>query len=142
MKEIGQVRQTKDNTALVVFPENPGCAGCAMKCHARSGGREVEAINQVGASTGDTVEVIFEERAVLKGSFIVYLVPVIAMLIGYFLFVLLASAFAVSTADVFGVIGSLLFLVLSFVVLRYLFKSGAISEQQFIPVISRIIKQQ
>lgn len=141
MKEVGRVQQARDRTALVVFAENPGCTGCAMKCHAGSGGREVEAINEVGAAVGDTVEVVFEEKAVLKGSFIVYLIPVIAMLAGYFIFEFLASVLFKGTGEALAVIGSLIFLILSFIILRQLFKSGVISEKQFIPVISRVVRQ-
>ena len=61
------------------------CEGCASRgsCHAVSEEKNsVQVINQVGARVGDTVVIIFETGSLLKALFLIYMVPIFALLAG------------------------------------------------------------
>jgi len=71
-------------TAWVKVTPGVSCESCAAKgsCHERAGDREVEAINAVGAKAGDKVMVVTDTGPYLKMTFVLYIVPVLALLAG------------------------------------------------------------
>jgi len=61
------------------------CEGCASRgsCHAVGKERNsVQVINHVDARVGDEVVIIFETGSLLKALFLIYLVPIFALLAG------------------------------------------------------------
>ncbi len=86
MQEEGQVVEVRGGVALVEAVQNDACASCGARnaCHALGGERRrvVRALNPVGAAVGDRVLMSMPRRAVLGASFLVYMVPVLALLAG------------------------------------------------------------
>jgi sigma-E factor negative regulatory protein RseC len=84
VEEKGYVVEVRDGYALVRAEENPQCAGCASSgfCQGTGGERIVEAINDIGAVTGECVVMAVPSRALLKASFQVYIVPIVGLLAG------------------------------------------------------------
>ena len=84
--EMGEVVDSRDGFAVVLVKRSSACEGCGAKgaCHAFGGGRDarVSVENDVGAKTGDLVEIGIEEASLVKASFLVYIVPIIALLLG------------------------------------------------------------
>ncbi len=91
IEQQGIVVDTSGEFAWVETQRESSCGGCAAKSGCgtallnRSIGKRFNRIrvsNDVGARTGDCVVLGIPEQALLKGSFAVYLVPLIAMLGG------------------------------------------------------------
>ena len=144
MEETGIVEELRENgLALVKAAGSESCATCKARgaCHAFGGGteRRVTAINQAGASVGDRVILSIESGVFLKASILVYLVPVIALVIGslvgeHYSHEIWPAGNPELVAAVFG----LLCLVVSFVVIR--FANNLLSEdRRFYPVIEKVI---
>ncbi len=86
MQEEGVVVQTMGGMAQVETTQQEACKSCGAQgmCHAMGGDkrRVITAINQVGAREGDKVVLTMPRKGVLGASFLVYMVPVAALLVG------------------------------------------------------------
>ena len=84
--ERGKVVESMDGLAVVIVNRSSACEGCGAKgaCHTFGGGKDakVSVENSVEAKAGDMVEIGIEEASLVTASFIVYIVPVIALLLG------------------------------------------------------------
>lgn len=86
MYEEGLVRTVAGQVASVETVQKEACAHCSAKgaCQAMGGEstRLVVALNQAGAQVGDRVVLAAARRAVLGTGFLVYMLPVFALLAG------------------------------------------------------------
>jgi sigma-E factor negative regulatory protein RseC len=73
-------------TARVKTVQSSACKSCSARhnCSPGSGGKdhEVDAINTVGAKTGDLIQISMDTGALLKATFLLYVFPIICMLVG------------------------------------------------------------
>ena len=87
--ENGIVEFIRAGKATVRTKRSEACGECTAKgaCRAMGGGKEmlVEVDNQAGAKRGQLVEIVFDSRAFLTGSFLAYITPVLALMTGAFL---------------------------------------------------------
>jgi|YelNatPaOPRAMG01_1025707.scaffolds.fasta_scaffold00047_36 sigma-E factor negative regulatory protein RseC len=84
MRERGIILSTEGQVARVRFAKGKQCEGCRA-CQAFGEGSAIlEALNEVAASPGDVVEVEIPPKRVLESSFLVFIVPVLALMVGYF----------------------------------------------------------
>ena len=116
------------------------CNGCKDKdkCSVHSGGSsEVAAINEVGASVGDTVEIAMQGGIILKTSFLVYIIPVIMLLAGAGTGMAVAPKIGFNS-DALAVIFGLCLMGCAFIILRLLNKAN-VDNKGLIPSITRII---
>jgi len=134
MKEVGKVVEKHNGKAIVRFSASSACAGCKMGCSARGKERIIEVVDPLNVNVGDTVEVEFEEKKLLWGAFLSYLLPVLFFLAGY-----LAGSLLGKTAGVKGeglaILTSFLAFALSFVLIKFGFDRGLLKSSDFIPVI-------
>jgi sigma-E factor negative regulatory protein RseC len=76
------------DTAWVKTTKSGACKSCSARssCHSLGGGEEmeVEAINRAGAQIGQKVVLSFDTSPLLKATFLLYVFPIIAMIIGAF----------------------------------------------------------
>ena len=95
MLEVGVVESVneKRGTAKVVFDRKSACDKCGMCLTAKGEKMKVyvEVKNTLGAKAGDKVGVSMSDRFVLRAAFIVYVVPVVLVGAGLFLFRKLAD---------------------------------------------------
>jgi sigma-E factor negative regulatory protein RseC len=91
MREQGVVsRIVSPGVVEVVFRTSEACKGCCA-CHRDAEGKtSLNAASFAGVKTGDLVEVEIPTREVVTASFVVYLLPVLSLMLGY----LVGSAFA------------------------------------------------
>jgi sigma-E factor negative regulatory protein RseC len=87
INESGTVIElTAADVALVLCQKNSACAHCSAEgvCHtgSNSQAKSVEAYNPVGAQVGDRVRLSVTTRSFLRSSFLLYIVPLIALVIG------------------------------------------------------------
>ncbi len=97
--EEGRVLKTDDTTALVQTTRSAGCEGCQSRhtCHTMGGsGQEsaVEAVNTIGAREGDQVVLEFSTGSLMKGTFLIYMFPILCLLAGAGIGVKLSPLFA------------------------------------------------
>ncbi|MCU0643291.1 MAG: SoxR reducing system RseC family protein [bacterium] len=85
MFETGIVNRVEKNIAWVKMIKGEQCSGCHA-CNAFGEGVvELIALNGVAAKPGDRVEVEIDPNQVVKHSAIVFLLPVLGLILGYFL---------------------------------------------------------
>lgn len=118
MEQIGQVIDIKDDKAIVMVRRHDVCGKCGGCGAAISGSGEnyIEAVNLANAAVGHTVKVVSDTAHVLKASFVVYIVPILALLIGIYVGQLLDGAFGIFAR--FDILFGILFLIGSYVLVR------------------------
>jgi len=87
MEEIGTIIELKGkNIALVLCRKSSACQHCASMemCHVGDDNTSnvIEAHNLIGAGVGDRVKLNVSTKTFLQSSFIVYIVPLVALLVG------------------------------------------------------------
>lgn len=84
--EIGTVQEIKKSYAVIKVQKTSACAHCSSRgsCDISDKDTTIEIINDLRAKEGDLVEISMPEGTLLKASFLVYLLPVIALIAGAF----------------------------------------------------------
>ncbi len=119
--KTGVVKAIQGRIAVVVTEHEPECESCSVKdaCSFLGGGganMEVRARNTAGARVGDTVKISLQGSSFLKATFLIYMVPILALLGGALCGYVLARFFSVNenffagVLGVFGVLGSFFWL--------------------------------
>jgi len=86
IKEQGIVQKLKRRKAVVRIQQTAACAHCKSRnaCEISEKEMLVEVANDLLAEVGDQVELSIPEGTVIKLAMLVYLLPIIALLIGAF----------------------------------------------------------
>lgn len=138
LTKTGVVKGIRGRRAIVVTRMEPECEGCAARaaCSATGGGGanvEVLALNTIGAEAGDIVTISIRGSSIVKVSFLVYMIPILALLAGAILGVWLSGLADVDENVAAGILG-LLALCGSFVWVKK--KGEELSQKkEFIPEI-------
>jgi len=84
IEETGIVTKTEGVMAMVAVQKKGTCEGCAVKgvCETQGEGSEIEAMNPVHAKVGQTVKVSIKPQVYLKGTMLVYGLPLVALIAG------------------------------------------------------------
>ena len=94
----------------------------------------MKAINKIGARVGDRVMVTLDESALLKGAFMVYMLPLLLMFLSAFLGIFISDSFLADESEtviiLFAITG---FIIGLWIVKRFSFSISAKEEYQ--PVI-------
>lgn len=114
MQETGTIISLNRDKALVLINRRQNCHGCTACQPLGENYMQLEALNRLDARVGDTVEVMIEPRQIIKNSLIVFILPLLMMVAGYFAGVHLFSSRNEGT----GILGSLSALVVSFFLIR------------------------
>ncbi|MCK4487086.1 MAG: SoxR reducing system RseC family protein [Desulfobacterales bacterium] len=138
LTKTGVVKAIQGRMALVVTRLEPVCESCKAKdvCISLGGGganAEIRARNTVGAEPDDVVTISIRGSSLLKASFFVYMVPILALAGGILLGFLLSRLISVDENFLVGLFAGLGFLG-AFVWLK---KQGdkLFRKQEFIPEI-------
>ena len=113
--KTGVVKAVQGSMALVVTKAEPECQGCKARdaCTATGGGGanvEVRVHNTAGAKVGDIVIISMKGSSLLKASFLVYMVPIIALIGGIILGHSLSGVISIDKDLLVGILGLLAFL--------------------------------
>ena len=88
MEQLVRVKEAfDDGTAVVVHVRESACSGDCHKCSGCGAAKETivfKADNPIKAQPGDLVYVKTQSAPVLMGAAVVYLVPLLAFFVGYF----------------------------------------------------------
>ncbi|MCD6434863.1 MAG: SoxR reducing system RseC family protein [Clostridiales bacterium] len=80
MAKIGKVVKLEYDVAVISMKANAGCGDCnACALGSDDSDQVIDAINNIGALIGDTVEFDMEISSLLGAAFIAYIIPFITM---------------------------------------------------------------
>ncbi len=140
VREEGTVQKILPGKAIVKVQRHAACEQCDSRgaCDIFEGKEvEVEVLNELEASEGDRVEVSVPGRSLLKLSFFVYFLPVVALILGASVGNYLGPAVGVNSA--LGAIGTgAALMVGTFWTLKRLDKL-AISSDAYSPRITKVL---
>lgn len=145
LREEGIVVALEGEYALVVSQRKAGCGSCHAEasCNTLSGGlgkkaTEIRAHNPLNAEVGERVVLEMTESHLLWASFLVYGVPIVALVLGGVLCRSLALSLGIGDSDSVGALGGLAALVISFYGLHRYNQHIRNDESQH-PVIARVV---
>mgnify|MGYP001160586365 CR=1 FL=1 len=141
-RETGVIEEVVGEKAMIRVMKSGSCSSCSEKgsCHMRLGGEKpiiIDVENHLGAKPGDFVELAIPTRSLLKLSFAVYFVPVLA-------FVLAAviggeyGHLAHLSPDAASIVSGGSVLLVSFLILKRLDRSIR-KKGQYYPRMTRIV---
>ena len=137
--ETGRVTKVENDKVIVEVEKNSGCAECHVgcACDIDKSIRLLEANNPLGADVDQFVQVSIPNDSVLRASFVVYIIPLVALIAG----TLLGRYFGARAGvkDIFEIFTGFACLGLSFLFVRYynnIFKREIRNQ----PVITKIVK--
>jgi sigma-E factor negative regulatory protein RseC len=146
IEELGTIVELKSKAvAAVICKKSTLCENCASVglCQMGDDSRSmlVEALNPLGAQVGDRVRLVTSTRSFLQSSFILYIVPLIALIIGA------VAGQQIGLSGMVGIDPNLLAaligtacLVGSFLFIRFV--SRAIPRETYMPRIIEIIREE
>jgi sigma-E factor negative regulatory protein RseC len=143
LEQFGQVIETTNETATVNLQRHLTCESCG-KCGILSGsGRRdlnVEALNPIQAKNGQRVILETDDRQILFISFMLYIVPVAALLAGIYLGLAAAGRFnPTMNHELFAVLTGLAMMSAVFMLIR-LWDSRVKNNPKYKPVITGLIE--
>lgn len=140
MDQIGRIVALDGENATIELERNRACDKCGI-CHmGESKKMLLSAGNDIGAEVGQRVLIEIEDRTVLKAGFIVYLIPLLALLAGVGIVYGAWSALDLSGHPDWWAMGiGFLFFALAFIVIRKLEPSWR-KQSDYNPTIVRIVE--
>ena len=114
-----------------------GCSSCGGSCNVPS--ITVLIKNPVNAEAGDYVEIRAKSKNIIKYALIVYMIPFAMLILGIILGMNLLQSMNISDYETYGFIIGLVFLGISFLIVRKIDKSIEKKDQNTMEMI-RIIK--
>jgi sigma-E factor negative regulatory protein RseC len=138
--ERGIVEKVEPGWAWVKTKRSSACASCGSRHHCLTQGGDqmvVRAQNTARAKKGDEVELFLSTKTRLKGTAIVYLLPVLGLFVGAFSATPLSEALGLNPSlgmVIFTITG----LVLAIFLMRYLADRMA-AGQTMTPLVKRVL---
>ncbi len=83
LEEIGQVIKVEGNQATVAMDRHSACAHCGICIAGCNEKMEIIAENSIGSKVNDLVKVAVSGPVILKSAFIVYIIPLFGLVLGY-----------------------------------------------------------
>ncbi len=117
--EVGTVVEVKDKLVIVKMQRTEACNHCKICPQSML----IEAKNLCNACVGDLVKVKLSEEAFLKAAFIMYLIPFLAMMLGFFI--------GLQFSELFGFLFGICLAVLSYFIISRFEKN--IRKKNFMP---------
>jgi sigma-E factor negative regulatory protein RseC len=145
VEEFGNIVELKGKEIAVVLCEKSSfCKNCASmeSCQVGDDNRSklVEALNMLGADVGDRVKLVVSTKTFLQSSFLLYIVPLIALVFGGSLGQWMGGVLQGGPdANLLSAILGTVFLVGSFFVIRV--GSRAIPKETYMPRIVAVVSE-
>lgn len=145
IEEVGTVVELKSKRlAVVMCTKSSLCENCATNGNCALGDddntRLIEVHNPVAAEVGEQVRIATTTKSFLQSSFLLYIVPLIALVIGAVAGMLVGEAIPTGLdPNLLSAIFGVFFMVGSFVILRV--GSNALNKETYMPKIIEILKE-
>lgn len=146
IEEVGTVVELKSKHSAVVMCEKSSlCENCAASgaCSIGDDDRQrlVTAHNPLRAVVGDRVKIAASTSVFLKSSFLIYIVPLIALVLGAVAGKLVGEMFISNVSpDLLSAIFGVFFMVGTFVIIRV--GSQALKQENYMPKIIAVIESE
>ncbi len=146
ISETGSIVELKGKqTAIVICQKNSFCRHCASmeSCQVGDDNRTmlVEAHNAIGGQVGDKVLVVTSSRDFLQSSFLLYIVPLLALIAGGIIGQLLGEQMPLGiNPDLLSAILGSAFLVGAFLTIRIV--TRALPRENYMPRITEILAEE
>lgn len=111
MREEGQVIRVEGDLAKVEIERKSACRACGLCSLIGKNIMIAEVENSIGAKVGERVRIEIPSSVILKGAFLFYILPLVALILG------LVLGVKITNLQTGGLILGLVFLVLSFVLI-------------------------
>lgn len=143
IQETGIVEHIEEEYAFIKAERSGTCKSCSSQSMCNpSDGKEyviVQAVNRIGAKPGDSVKFEVPASSFLKASFLVYVFPLIALMMGAIVGKIAYPTFKESfTKDGTSALFALIFLIISILVVKVAGKKTNDDEKYFPKIISII----
>ena len=129
-------------SAWVKTTRTSACKACASRnsCMTKGSGKdmEVEAINSIGARVGDRIVLSIHSASLFKATFLIYIFPILAMLVGAILGHILALERGSQDPSGLSALLAFIFLGVAVIIVKVLGNAMS-SKQAYMPTIVRII---
>lgn len=138
--EQGTIEQTESNRAQVRIERSASCSQCESRGACQTVGSKsmvIDVSNSLHAKVGDRVEIGVPTHSFLKLTLLVYLLPVIALIIGAFLGEAWGHSLGLESSLAAVLVGGLT-MGLTFTILRR-FDRSAREKKDYQPIMTRII---
>ncbi|ABR48516.1 positive regulator of sigma E, RseC/MucC [Alkaliphilus metalliredigens QYMF] len=141
MKQCGTVVSLEGKMAKVLMQRQASCGDCtACKMGQEEMKLEVKALNNANAQVGQRVEIDMEHQNVLAAAFIVYMIPLFALMMGIFAGNAMLSALGVENyRDLLTAFAGFIFMATSFMVIK-IRENKFKTNKDFTPIISEIVE--
>lgn len=134
MQQTGIVKglhHDRSNRADVEITRSTACGDNCASCGLCPGQKTlVTALNDANAAVGDTVIINLSDKKVLVAAFLVYIVPLIMLIIGYFI------SYAVSGTEIISIVSGFCLMAVTFPVIMLIDRA---MKSHYTPRIIRII---
>jgi sigma-E factor negative regulatory protein RseC len=146
IEEIGTVVELKSKLlAVVMCTKSSLCENCATNGNCALGDddntRLIEVHNLLGAEVGEQVRIATTTKSFLQSSFLLYIVPLIALVIGAIVGLLVGEKIPTGLdPNLLSAIFGVFFMSGSFVILRV--GSSALNKESYMPKIIEILKEE
>jgi len=144
IEETGVVTTIDGNVAKVLVQGKSECEKCAVvsMCEPAGRGREIEALNPLHAKVGQTVKVCIKPGVYLKGSMIVYGLPLIALIGGAIFGKNIGEIyFKKINSDAVAAIFGFALLIITFIIVKFWSKKAE-TKAEYKPIIEEILNRQ
>lgn len=146
MERVGKVIEKKGSRALVLMRRHTICENCGV-CDGILGGPDLkdsqfEVENPVNAEVGEMVKIEVDDSKLLLMSFVLYLIPVFALVAGILLGVNIAPAINFAGDHILFSAGmGLVMALFSFLIIRFWDKTKK-DDKRYKPVITAIASEE
>jgi len=146
IEEIGTVVELKSKMiAVVMCTKSSLCENCATNGNCALGDddktRLIEVHNMQGAEVGEQVRIATTTKSFLQSSFLLYIVPLIALVIGAIVGLLVGENIPTGLdPNLLSAIFGVFFMSGSFVILRV--GSSVLDKESYMPKIIEILKEE
>jgi len=142
IEETGIVTKVNGVMAKLIVQKRGACEGCAVRgvCEPSEDGMEIEALNPVQAKVGQKVKLSIKPQTYLKGTILVYGVPLLAFIAGVIIGKNIGEAyFKEISSDIVSAILGFTALIISFLLVRTWSKKAE-TKIEYKPIIEEIIE--
>ncbi len=143
-KESARVVEAHDDGKVIVEMEQKGaCHTCALKPFCGDQGnnlrRVVAAVDPLGVKKGQIVTLKQSPRGKIKAAFILFIIPILFLIGGYFLGNYLAGRVGKeASSEGWGILSGIVFFALSFIILRVANRNYERHEEYLPSIVEKI----
>lgn len=128
MSETGVVVEIDGDQAIIEMEASKDCEACGACRYTKAGRMLAPVTNSLNAGIGDIVKIEIEPQTVLVAAFLVYILPIVFFFLGYAIG-LSIGRFAGFSAERAGIGGGIVFLVLSYMLVKKVDKQAKITRR-------------